>query len=221
MEYEDEMVEAKLLIQRKDEYIAGLQRNCETLSSLCAKHMQQVSLLKSDLDRMSLEKHQLESESQRYISNEVMTVKLTKENHDLLESKKSLTTKVDHLQTKLYTFQQQISELTDQKEDLNTDLFKEKTAAFGLRQELEEMKNIINNSSTNSNSDVHSHANKNGDEFFPLLFFSPLPLFSPFLCISLDNRENNKRCTHHAILSIMMFDDFDIHYSQYLLRILS
>jgi DNA repair exonuclease SbcCD ATPase subunit len=77
-------------------------------------------------------------------SNEVLTPKFVKENDELSMWNKQLTMKLESLQMKLYAFQHQISEWTDQKEDLTTDLSKAKITAHGLRHELEEMKSILN-----------------------------------------------------------------------------
>lgn len=189
LELEDEVHEQKIALQRKEEYITGLQRNCEALSALCAsqwatgditraaqrsarvelttdaavsfllslpgplfalspplppEHMQQVTLLKADLDRVTLEKHLIESDTARSASNAALASRLTKENDELTQSRRTLAQRFDATQTKLHAFQHQVSELADQKADLTADLAKERAAAHFMRQELEEVRSILN-----------------------------------------------------------------------------
>jgi chromosome segregation ATPase len=178
LQLEESSLELKSEMAKKEEYIKGLQRNCETLAALCAsqlhrqaqrqsqhrrlplvnslsfvsicplfscvsEHMQQVSLLKSDLDRITGEKYLLEMESHKTVSNEVLAQRLSKENEELLTQKKSLSTRVETLQSKVYAAQQQSSELLETKQELTQSLQRERNLHASVKMEVDELRSIL------------------------------------------------------------------------------
>lgn len=105
--------------------------------------MQQVTLLKADFDRVSGEKYLLESDGQRYASNEALAARLVRENEELQSGRRQLQGAVEALQAKVYATQSQLSELADQKQDMSADLARERSLHANLRLEVDELRQIM------------------------------------------------------------------------------
>jgi len=140
---EEELRTAKRNGAKRDEYTQALQRNCETLAALCAKHMSQVRLLHSSLRSALQAKYELESIGQMNETNATLAAQLTQANRDLELDRARQSATIDELNTKLYSVQTQLSEMSEGRDELAAGLLRERAMVTSLRAEVEELKGIL------------------------------------------------------------------------------
>lgn len=109
-------------LEKRDEFIQGVQRNYQTLSALCAKNIKTIADLTSSLKQSKIELEEWKTNANAYMDAHQRVKIIEGKNTELLNKHTEYESELKGLNNKCYEYQIHIADLNDIKEDLTNQL---------------------------------------------------------------------------------------------------